>query len=604
MFRFSSGKSSGSSKSAVPLNSLLQPKSESKVEADAKRFVQQISELTKPTGMAAMIPTNEDTEEMIRSHVRAGLSNVTVPEIASEKVIDVAEIPAGTYQCFTKLSKPVPAHFASSFALINKDGEWIVLAAELSTHSFFEFINRLQTNNIKAKTQILTTHEIIKSLHDQNRAQDKSFGPETDAEASAWALIEDAANAETSDIHIETRGAHANVFFRIHGERIAQSTLATETAIAICSILCTVHADDNSKGKPWTNTEIHGSSIERTLQSGARIQLRFSSGPIHPAGNFHAVIRILRMDSVAAKSLEQVGYEPEQREQIEEMLIGSTGLVLLVGPPNSGKSTSLQSFIQRIYKRRGSNTKIITVEDPVEYLIPQACQMGVPSGRKALEDKNGSIFNTFLQATLRQDPDVLMVGEIRNDDTAEAVKNFVLAGRKILSTIHAYESFAIFPRLRELGVPESILTSKGFISGVIYQRLVPTLCEHCAIPIDTARANGLIPDDLFHRVSQVADFGEDSVRVRNHEGCPECDNKGITGRVPCAELLVPDDRMLMLLRQGDDIGAKAHWKQKGAEAMDGLGVTALSHAIYLMRRGKVDPHDIEIQIGKIANPRF
>lgn len=519
-------------------------------------------------------------------------------------ISDVGALPKERYMDFSKFKSPIPPTFLESFALLQRSDEKCILLSSsdaFSTHSYFEIHRRLKSMGYDVDRSIRATREIIKTVHAQNTTVDSVHGTETPMETVTWKLIEAAYHAGASDIHIETRRKeYAQVFFRIHGTRIEQPNMSFDTAQNIGNILYTVHADSNSKENSWSIEKIQDSAIERRLANGAHVQLRFSSGPIHPGGNFHIVIRILKMDSETIRPVEDVGYTVEQCDAIEKMLIGSTGLVLLVGPTNSGKSTSLQAFIRRIYDRRGETVKVISVEDPVEYVIPNACQMGVPKDRAALKDKDGSTFNAFLKGTLRQDPDVVMVGEIRNAETASAVKDFVLAGRKILTTLHAYEAFAVFPRLREIGVPESLLSMQGFISGIIYQRLVPTLCMKCSMPIQEAKALGEIRDDLFQRVLRTSDLGEHDVRVRNSGGCACCGFTGIVGRTPCAEILVPDDHMLSLLRSGSELAAKAHWQHNSPHAIEGLGVTALAHAIHKMHSGIVDPRDIEIQIGILS----
>jgi general secretion pathway protein E len=336
------------------------------------------------------------------------------------------------------------------------------------------------------------------------------------------------------------------------------------------------------------------------------VQLRFNTAPIYPAPNVQCTMRLLRMDGEqSAKPMEEVGYTPEMVAQIEEMLVGSTGLVLLVGPTNSGKSTSLQSFINRIYARRGADIKVVTIEDPVEYILERACQMGVPRGKQTT-DQIAAIYKTLLGSTLRQDPDVALVGEIRTNEQAEPVKDMVLAGRKILSTLHAYEAMAAFPRLAEIGVPPSLLTREGFVSGVIYQRLVPVLCPHCSESLTPEMVDsGRIRQSTYDRVAGAAEFGpggKHDVRLRSITGCKDCNFTGITGRTPCAELLLPDATFLRHIRNGDELSAKNYWHRTGINT-DGAGVRAIAHAIAKMRRGLVDPNDIEVQIGPIEIDR-
>lgn len=603
MFRFSRGfvaaSTGGSAKRLKPdvsVDAVL-----SKADDYAKKVIKAVSD---PAADPAIYSVQR--EEIRKSYVRAEIDGLNVPEAATEelqRIDDIAAVPKGHYKSMDTLPTPVSSMFNESFVLIENERNHLLLCAEVATHAYFELLKRLKANDILPTEKLLCSREIIKSLNEANTAKTRVTGPETSAESQAWALIESAAEKNASDIHIETRSGYAEVFFRIYGERVPQPIMSAQSARDIANTLYTVHADDSGKASSWGIETVHQGAIEHILKDGTRVQLRFSSGPIHPAGNFHVVMRLLTMDAEHVKSLAEVGYEDSHIKQIEEMLIGSTGLVLLAGPVNSGKSTSLQAFIQRIYERRGVTTKVITVEDPVEYVIPRACQMGVPTGRKQLEDGNGSIFNTFLKGSLRQDPDVVMVGEIRDSESAEAVKNLVLAGRKTLSTLHVSDSFGVFPRLRELQVPPSVLTSKGFISGILYQRLVPALCQHCAIDLMEAAQLKLIEEDLVERVTRVVDLADSDVKVRNHDGCEHCKFTGISGRALCVEVLSPTDEILAQLRASNDIEAKRIWKDTAPTDMDGRGPSALAHAIHLMCKGLLDPHDIEVHIESLNKLR-
>lgn len=519
-----------------------------------------------------------------------------------KEIVDIKKIPQGTYVRFSELG--IPESFDNSFVCLKTgpNSAVLLIASDAwSSHPQFELSRRLKDSRIFVSNTYRASREMVKSLHRMNDESDdqiKKKNETTEIEDFAWKLIDRAIEMETSDIHIESRSTYAQIFYRIYGERIEQANISKDTALEICNVLYGFHADSSSKTIAWDIESVHDTSIEHQSSNGKAVQLRFSSGPIHPGGNFHAVIRILVMDS-SSKPLEKVGYAPQQISIIEEMLTGAQGMVLLVGPTNSGKSTSMQAIMNRIFERRGRDIKAITVEDPVEYLIPGACQMGVPKGRKSLEDADGSVYSTFLKATLRQDPDVVMVGEVRDGESAGAIKNLVLAGRKLLTTLHVYEAFSVYQRLLELGVPSSVLMMEGFISGIIFQRLVPVICPKCSIPVEAAFEQGIIRTPVYNRVMRVSDLSVHDVRVRCKSGCAHCNYTGIVGRSPCAAILVPDTQFLTYMRAGNEMAARDYWHSNAEQNIEGLGVTAVSHAIYKMRQGIHDPSDIETQIGAI-----
>ena len=518
---------------------------------------------------------------------------------SQQAVREVKDVPLGEYLSFE--AHDISVGFKEHFAVIKTadlHATLLVHEAHLGTHAQYELRRRVLALGIGVLRVRVASLEIIKSVHAAHALVPDL--EDTQVESKAWGIINSALSKKASDIHIETRGAYARVYFRIHGERREQPSMSAKSAMDMCNVLYGVHADSDNKGITWDEKTVKDAVIEHHTQEGQHVQLRLSSAPIHPSGNFHAVIRLLVMHALTCRPIEEMGYTSEQAECIEEMLAAAQGAVLLAGPTNSGKSTSLQSFIERIVEHRGRNIKVITVERPVEYLIPHACQMGVPDARRDLMNRqNGSVFTTLVAATLRQDPDVVMVGEVNDTDSAQNIKQLVLSGRKTLSTLHVYDALSVFTRLRELGVPSSVLLMKGFISGVVFQRLVPQLCSHCSEPLLGAFQAGRVRLGTYERVRACADLSLHPVRVRG-AGCEACDHLAIIGRTVCAEVLLPDETLLEHLAKGQLAAARAHWQQQRRCRIQGLGVSALSHAIAKMRLGLLDPRDIERSMGPMV----
>jgi type II secretory ATPase GspE/PulE/Tfp pilus assembly ATPase PilB-like protein len=530
----------------------------------------------------------------------APLSTPVVDAGAPSVIQSAAALPKGDYLSFRLLQ--IPTTFAEQFLLLRVDEKEVLLiiAQEAwASHSQFELIKQLRARGLEVRQMERALGSVIQAVH---RLRYKGeFDSQSSVETQAWALIHRALEAGASDLHIETRNTYAQIFFRVYGERHEQANITYEEAYQICSVLYVVHADSSSKNITWSPDRVMDTSIEHTTEDGRSVTIRFSSAPIHPGRgkNFHCVLRLLRLDNAHEKSLESLGYTKAQIDAIEDMIVGSQGCVLLVGPTNSGKSTSMQAIMRRIYDRRGPSIKAITIEKPVEYVIDNACQMGV---NDMLKDgrENENPHDVMIRATLRQDPDVVMVGEIRDREEAEPVKNLVLAGRKLLSTLHVYESMAVFDRLVEMGIPRGILTMEGFISGVIYQRLVPRMCPKCSEPVSWGYRDGRVRKALWERLKPVAESGVHQVRIRSEKGCPHCNHTGIIGRVPCAEVLVPDSEFLDLVRAEKMAVARQHWQTHSPLNIDGIGVTALAHGVRLMLDAKVDPRDLETQVGILS----
>jgi general secretion pathway protein E len=525
--------------------------------------------------------------------------DTTTLNVDSE-ITDIKDVPTGAYWRFEEHG--IPVAFRDSFAVVAASGDFAVLLVandSFASHPQFDLHRRLKEAGLTKLTMRRASREIVLAVHQANEHDgDRVKGDDSAAEKSAWAMLDSAIEAGASDVHLQTRDSFAQVFFRIHGDRVEQPNISSATATAICNVLYTVHGDADSKGISWDPKEVCGTSFDHRSPNGTKVQVRFSSRPIHPAGNFKAVMRILVMDALSAKPLEEFGHTSAQTEEVEEMLVGAQGMVLLVGPTNSGKSTLLQALVHRIYDRRGISISVDTLERPVEYLMQHACQTAVPEGRRGADEKNGVTFTSFLQGFLQQDPDVLVFGEIRGPEAAIACMEAVLAGRKLLTTLHAYDLFAVFARLREMGVPSSVLYMPGFISGIVYQRLVRELCPECAIPLTDAMSNGTIREAVYNRVLRVADLSKHKVMTKGH-GCKACGGLGIIGRTACAAVVRPDDAMLRLLAAGDEIGARERWKSIQRLDIDGLGVSTVAHAISKMREGRLDPTDIERQVGPL-----
>lgn len=496
----------------------------------------------------------------------------------------------------------LPDSVKESFAVMAKDETNVLVLVSIdqwAKNIHVEISRRLKDKYNAFRIQsVRASSEVIRTLHTGHVRRE--IVTHSDVERIAWTMIEDAVSKGASDLHIESRVDYAQVYFRIYGERVEQKPLSRDTAFEMCNVLYSVHADAKSKGVQWTVDKVLDTGIEHTLSDGRKIQIRFSSSPIHPSGNFHMVARLLMMDSKNALDLPRVGYDATHIALIEDMIVGAQGVVLLVGPTNSGKSTSMQSFARKIKERRGDTIKMLTVEDPVEYIIPGACQMGVPQERATQSGSSStSAFHSLLKGTLRQDPDVVIVGEIRDAESASTVKDLVLAGRKLLTTMHVYEAMAVFARLREIGVPESVLYMSGFISGIIYQRLVPVLCNHCSIPVVQAYQDGQVPPALYDRLIRAVDLERTNVKVRSAIGCEKCGNRGIVGRTVCAEVLVPDAAFLSLMQSGRHQEAREYWMSNPDMNIGGMGVNTLAHALSKMMTGQIDPRDIESQISLI-----
>lgn len=528
----------------------------------------------------------------------AELAKLEPPGGARPLITNQEDIPQGVFYDLTKVGKsPISAVHVESFAALKHDSintVHILHTENTGSRMLMEIVARVRGEPQRPIVLVhRATADVVRIVNERNSVLRKDdVVTESDVQTHAHRLLEDAEARGASDIHLETRSSTVAVFYRIHGKRLRMGDMSIKRYDAVANFLHNWQSNDDSRDPNWNKKAIQDVAFAHTLPNGQDMQVRFHSAPIHPSGNTQIVMRLLRPPKSAGgfRALEDILYSPAQLKQIVEMLTGGSGAVFVVGPTNSGKSSSLQSYVEHIRQVRGSNIKISTIENPVEYEMVGACQMAATEAN----------FNDYLRATLRQDPDVVVVGEIRGHDAAEVTKSLILAGHKIITTLHVYEAVGAFSRLMELGVPRALLAMPGFVSGVVYQRLVPVVCPECSHPLEDVIGTGLLNPHLEERLNRVWTAGEDNVRVAKESGCVNCSYHGYVGRMPVAEVLRPDDRFLEMIREGKDADAKSYWERSlGVKADWGASPTALAHAITHMKNGLLDPRDIEAELSPI-----
>ncbi|MCG3181602.1 MAG: hypothetical protein BIFFINMI_04000 [Phycisphaerae bacterium] len=323
-------------------------------------------------------------------------------------------------------------------------------------------------------------------------------------------LIYNAVRQGASDIHIEPGETTFKVRYRIDGVLFEQSRPSQSLHPAVISRL-----------KIMSNLDIS----ERRLPQDGRIQaminnrhvdLRVSTLPVTHGEK--AVIRILDNRSILL-GLERLGMDEDTRNIFQRQIENPHGIVLVTGPTGSGKTTTLYSALRTM---DGASLNISTVEDPVEYQLPFANQVQV-------SERIGMTFAAALRSLLRQDPDVIMVGEIRDEETARISVQASLTGHLVLSTLHTNDAPATITRLINIGVEPYLISAS--VNAVLAQRLARNICNHCKEPEE--------PDD------QVRDFlqtqGLPSDKVFRGRGCDKCRKTGYSGRTGIYELLVLDD---------------------------------------------------------------
>jgi type IV pilus assembly protein PilB len=328
-------------------------------------------------------------------------------------------------------------------------------------------------------------------------------------------IIAQAVEQGASDIHLEPTGSELRVRFRIDGVLVESATVQRRMVLGVISRVKIMSDLDISERRIPQDGRV-GLSID-----GHHIDLRVVTLPtVHGES---VVMRILDKDSVVM-SLEKLGMAAPEHERFERAFHQSYGAVLVTGPTGSGKSTTLYAALSTI---NSTEKNIITIEDPVEYQLDGITQVQV-------NPKAGLHFHTGLRSMMRADPDIIMVGEIRDRETAQIAIESALTGHLVLSTLHTNDAASAITRLIEMGIEPFLVASA--IDCVVAQRLARKLCQHCKerqiITSDVLRANGI--------------RSQFDMEAYGPKGCPRCSMSGYRGRVGLYEVMTVTEEIRKL----------------------------------------------------------
>ena len=329
-----------------------------------------------------------------------------------------------------------------------------------------------------------------------------------------------------SDIHIEPRRDVGQVRFRIDGVLHTVYAIPTLVLNAVTSrIKLLARMEIVEKRRPQDGR------IKTVAPDGGEIELRISTMPT--AFGEKIVMRIFSPE-VLVRDFSDLGFTPDDLARWEKMTGEPNGIILVTGPTGSGKTTTLYSTLKGLAR---PEVNVCTVEDPIEMIEPAFNQMQV-------QPVIGVDFATGVRTLMRQDPDIIMVGEIRDRDTADMAVQAALTGHLVLSTLHTNDAPTAVTRLLDLGVPAYLLSST--LLGVMAQRLIRTLCPHCKKPVDP-------PDDESWALVTAPWRADKPTHVMGPGGCLECRMTGYYGRMGLYEvmLMTPGIRRL-LIRDADD----------------------------------------------------
>lgn len=353
-------------------------------------------------------------------------------------------------------------------------------------------------------------------------------------------LLQIAVDTGASDLHITRGDVISRIEFRVNGSLILYSQLTSESCDELVFVLYNVEA--TTKETTWNRQQPQSANILYDLK-GKKYRFRYAHFPIfgETSDCYHCVLRIIpaSIDTNPNPKLENTGLSTVEIDDIKLILSNPYGAYFIAGTTGSGKSTTLKTLIEWLQINRFNNKGcFLTVEDPVEYYIYGTKQSSVL-------DVDGGGFHSAIKSALRRDPDVLMIGEIRDKISANALSGAVESGHYCFTTVHAGSIVTLLQRLSALGITGDKLCTPGFIAGLQCQKLMPVLCPHCK------KAEQVI------LASKTFD-----VSVINHDGCQSCKYTGIAGRKLVVEYMRPSLDELSAMANSNWLDAYMHWRKK------------------------------------------
>ncbi|MEN6373042.1 MAG: ATPase, T2SS/T4P/T4SS family [Armatimonadota bacterium] len=537
-------------------------------------------------------------EEQKQSYKRLGeilidAGWVTEDDISEARAfqLDMAHIALGDYPIDPEVIRLIPEPVARTYKLIpvcNTDGKISVAMTnplDVEAIDAVQRVTRKRVEPILASDARMTatldkvygslggadiTASMQEAVGDVEITIDEIISPDVD-EAKRQSeqapivrtvslILQEAVKRRASDIHLEPRRNNVEVRYRIDGvlHHIRNMPKALQAAVI-------------SRIKVMADLDIAERRIPQDGRVGVRvmnrmIDLRVSTLPVQYGER--VVLRVLDK-SAQQYTLSQIGFSPKELNAFENLIRKPYGIILVTGPTGSGKTTTLYSALTKL---KSPDVNIITCEDPIEYELEGVNQ-------SAVNVKAGLTFAAQLRSILRQDPDIILVGEIRDSETADIAFRAAMTGHLVLSTLHCNDAASAVTRLIDMGVEPFLIGSS--VIGVVAQRLVRVICPRCKSPYEPG-VEELVPFGLTDQA--------ESIQLFRGQGCNNCDGSGYHGREAVSEVLtVTDDirKMIMTNPSSDQIKAVAM-----AQGMS----TMKQNAIEKMLKGVTTPAEVSKRV--------
>ncbi|WP_339064182.1 ATPase, T2SS/T4P/T4SS family [Tepidibacillus marianensis] len=546
-----------------------------------KKVKKRVGDLLVETGMITQAQLEVALTEQKTSKKKLGDILIAKGYVTEQQMIEVLEFQLGIphvslykYQIDRSIIQIIPEKLAMNYQVIpfRKNGNKLMVAMA-DPLDYYAIEDMRMTTGFQIEPAIATREELTRAIDRyygiqetlneimQNLPKEEDMNEQLQSEDAPVSrmvnqIIQNAVKQRSSDIHFDPQDSEFRVRFRIDGQIRTEQVLPKHMQGIITARL-----------KIMAQLNI----AEKRLPQDGRIQMEVDYRAIDvrvaTLPTVHGekiVLRILDL-SQAIKQIEQLGFIKENAAKFRQMINKSYGIVLITGPTGSGKTSTLYAALNELNKE---DVNVITVEDPVEYRLTGINQVQV-------NDKTGLTFARGLRSILRQDPNIIMVGEIRDLETAEIAVRAALTGHLVLSTIHTNDAVSTVTRLIDMGIEPFLISSA--LTGVIGQRLVRRICTDCDVPYEPS-----VEEKKILEQSQIQ-----LPKLMKGRGCAKCNRTGYSGRIAIHELLVLDDHLKqMVVEKQPDSVYRNYLRQKGFVTMfeDGLekvkqGLTSISEVV-------------------------
>lgn len=559
---------------------------------------------------------------LVRKQASPELNIVSAPGANDDKSVVYNSLSELTAQLGSTISRRradiVGDHIASKVCPVQTtEGYWAILT--LSDYKNSDLLNTVQekciaAGAIKDSLHVVTVSPYLLLSLSQGEADnfievsadnDKSGHFSAFVDIVRYGIVNGA-----SDVHLNVSQGQpsSQVHFTIDGQYTApqQWRMATERLEELLNVA-------------WQSGAGGGAAVfSNTTEGQCRLNLKIDSqnimcrwAALATDRGVSVTLRLLKMDQLSERrSLESQGFLPTQIEMFLRAQTAEGGAIVIAGVVNSGKSTTLAELLSMIPQSR----KILTLEDPVEYLIPNALQCTVV---RSLDGNDDHAFTSKLKTFKRSAGNDILLGEIRDTQTGDALVDITGSGTNLYCTLHAKSNVQIPERLasKAIGVPVDFLASPGILNLLVYQALLPVLCEGCAQPLSSlAKTGGYDRRGIHHdakywheyikRLERLFDIDTTKLKIKSDDGCKKCARtdlpqlNGYQGRTAVAAMLEPqvDRAILRYIRQGDTLGLQEYCEQLPRTPISDPDMTnksLMDCALFKALQGQLDPRDIE-----------